>query len=154
MLPLDKKAALEKIIDFDCKHINTHGGSLRVYVKNFRIKYETFDDPKYYSLFRFMDRVRKKKYKTIMKILKHKIKGKKIIGYGAPAKSTTLLNYFGIGKDMIDCIIDDSSLKQGFYTPGTHIPIVKKASKFDLVHILAWNFSESIKKAHPEYVYI
>ena len=74
--------------------------------------------------------------------------GKKIAGYGAPAKATTLMYHFNIGQEIIDFIIDDSPLKQGLYSPGRHISIVsgaeinKRSPNFLLV--LAWNFAEAI----------
>ncbi len=75
--------------------------------------------------------------------------GKSIAGYGAPTKSTTLMNYFELNEDLIDYIIDDNPLKQGKYSPLLHIPIVSSdylvgASQPDYLLILAWNFAESI----------
>jgi len=72
-----------------------------------------------------------------------------IIGFGAPAKGNTLLNYFGINTQLLDYIVDDSPLKQGLYTPGTHIPVVNSrklnsSPKPDYILILAWNFADSI----------
>ena len=74
-----------------------------------------------------------------------KKKDKKIVGYGAPAKSNTLLNYFKIDSKILDFIIDDSPYKQGLYTPGTHIRVESSKSldtaKPDYIFILAWNFA-------------
>lgn len=74
--------------------------------------------------------------------------GKKIIGYGASARSSTMLNYCGIDVSKISVIADQNELKQGLFTPGTHIPIVSPASAMsespDIVLILAWNFTEEI----------
>ena len=50
--------------------------------------------------------------------------GKKVVGYGAPAKGSTLLEFLEIDPDLLDYIVDRSSLKQGCYTPGSHIPVV------------------------------
>lgn len=83
-------------------------------------------------------------------LTKHKEDGKTIVGYGAPAKATTLLHYFGIGSDIVDFIVDDSPLKVGRFMPGNHIPIVRSEELYrespDVVLILAWNFAESIIK--------
>jgi hypothetical protein len=75
----------------------------------------------------------------------------KLIGYGASARSSTMLNFAGIGADLIECVIDRNPIKQGLYTPGTDIPIVsyedglKKAEGANIV-LLAWNFEEEIVK--------
>ncbi|CUW38103.1 SAM-dependent methyltransferase [Magnetospirillum sp. XM-1] len=77
-----------------------------------------------------------------------KAQGKRIGGFGAPAKATTLMYHFGIGPELIDFIIDDSPLKQGLYSPGMHIPVVSSADGFakkpDYLVILAWNFAQAI----------
>jgi len=80
---------------------------------------------------------------------------KKIIGYGAAAKTTTLLNYFNIKNNSIETIIDDNPLKQKKFTPGTHIPIKASnhiyLSKPDYIIILAWNYSDHIIKIHNKF---
>jgi SAM-dependent methyltransferase len=79
---------------------------------------------------------------------KLKAEGKRIGGFGAPAKATTLMYHFGIGPDLVDFIIDDSPLKQGLFSPGMHIPVVSSADGFakkpDYLVILAWNFAQAI----------
>ena len=79
---------------------------------------------------------------------KLKDEGKRIGGFGAPAKATTLMYHFGIGPELVDFIIDDSPLKQGLYSPGMHIPVVSSADGFarkpDYLVILAWNFARTI----------
>jgi len=84
-----------------------------------------------------------------------KMQGKSIAGYGAPTKSTTLLTYFGLGKDIIDYIVDDNPLKQGKYTPGLHIPIMVVEELYkrmpDYLVVLSWNFAEPIMAKHQEY---
>ena len=81
--------------------------------------------------------------------------GRTVVGYGAPAKSTTLLEFLGIGQDTISYIVDRSPLKQGRYTPGTHIPIVPTERLLedqpDYVLLLAWNFVDEIMKQQKEY---
>jgi SAM-dependent methyltransferase len=77
-----------------------------------------------------------------------KADGKRIAGFGAPAKATTLLYHFGIGPDLIDFIIDDSPLKQGLFTPGMHIPVLPGTAiaerRPDYLVLLAWNFAQPI----------
>ncbi|RAU23594.1 SAM-dependent methyltransferase [Paramagnetospirillum kuznetsovii] len=74
--------------------------------------------------------------------------GKRIAGFGAPAKATTLMYHFGIGPDLVDFIIDDSPLKQGLFTPGMHVPVLSSSAiaeqKPDYLVILAWNFAAAI----------
>jgi hypothetical protein len=78
--------------------------------------------------------------------------GKRIAGFGAPAKATTLLYHLGITPQLVDFIVDDSPLKQGRYTPGMHIPVVPAQAlydrKVDYAVILAWNFAEAIMQKH------
>ena len=77
-----------------------------------------------------------------------KADGRSIAGYGAPAKATTLLGNFGLGPETIDFIVDDSPLKQGLLTPGSHIPVVSSDAlndrRPDYLLLLAWNFADSI----------
>lgn len=146
---------------FDVKRVASHGGSVRIFVKrleaNYRIKPAVKDltqleikkglDKKMTYL-NFARRIKKNKKNLKLLLRKIKTKKKKIVGYGAPAKGNTLLNYFGIGPETMDYIVDDSPLKQGLYTPGTHIPVLSpaklKADDIDFLFILAWNFADSI----------
>ena len=94
-----------------------------------------------------------KKVQTIRENVKRNINklksnGKKMIGYGSPAKATTALNYFGISKE-IDFIVEDNKLKQGKFVPGVKIPINSKEKVIDKNNnmlVLAWNFFKDIKK--------
>jgi len=74
--------------------------------------------------------------------------GKTIVGYGAPGKSTTLLNFHNIGPDILDFITDTTFAKQETYTPGTHIPVVSPeilAKKIpDYILLLSWNYADAI----------
>lgn len=98
----------------------------------------------------FQTKLIKGKGDLVDALTRYKEEGKSIVAYGAPAKATTLLHYYGIGTDIIDFVVDDSPLKVGKYMPGNHIPIVESAELFrknpDYVLILAWNFGESIMK--------
>lgn len=83
---------------------------------------------------------------------KLKREGKRIAGFGAPAKATTLLYHLGITPQLVDFIVDDSPLKQGRYTPGMHIPVLPAQAlydrKVDYAVILAWNFADAIMQKH------
>lgn len=89
--------------------------------------------------------------------LLHRIKrdGKRIVVYGASAKSTTLLNYFGIGAEILDYVVDRSTVKQGYYTPGTHLlirpPEDLLKTQPDYVLLLTWNFADEILSQQAEY---
>lgn len=84
-----------------------------------------------------------------------KTDGKSVVAYGAPAKGSTLLEFLGIDRDTVAYIVDRSPLKQGRYTPGTHIPIVSPERLLDdqpdYVLLLAWNFVEEIMEQQSEY---
>jgi hypothetical protein len=78
--------------------------------------------------------------------------GKKVVGYGAPGKGNTLLNYCGIREDFLDFTVDVSPHKYGRYTPGTRIPIrhpdALREAKPDFVLILPWNLQKEIVAKH------
>ena len=85
-----------------------------------------------------------------------KADGRRLAGYGAPAKGSTLLEFFGVGPDLLDFIADRSPLKQGRFTPGSHIPIVAPERLLeepspDHVLLLAWNFEEEILAQQAEF---
>ena len=93
----------------------------------------------------------------LMALLKSmRASGKRIAGFGAPAKATTLMYQFDMGPDMIDFIVDDSPLKQDLFSPGMHIPVLPSEALYskrpDAVVVLAWNFAEPIIKKHAAFV--
>ena len=81
--------------------------------------------------------------------------GKRVVGYGAPAKGNTLLNYCGIDADWMAYVVDKNPLKVGLWTPGTHIPVEPVETLLrdqpDHVLILAWNFAEEIMQQQQLY---
>ncbi len=84
-----------------------------------------------------------------------KKRGKRIAGFGAPAKATTLMVHFGLGPDTIEFIVDDSPLKQGLFSPGLHVPVLPSAAIYerrpDYLLILAWNFARPIMDKHARF---
>jgi len=84
-----------------------------------------------------------------------KAQGKRVAGFGAPAKATTLMYHFGLGLDLIEFIADDSPLKQGLYTPGLHVPVLAADAIYqkrpDYLLILAWNFARPIMNKHARF---
>lgn len=95
----------------------------------------------------------KEDFRDRISILKNN--GAKIVGYGAPAKATTLMYEFGISSEDISFIIDDSPLKQGLLTPGKHVPVISSQDaseiQYDCLVILAWNFAEQIMKKNSDF---
>ena len=96
----------------------------------------------------FRSRVEESKEKLVSLLSELKSQGKRIAGYGATSKSTTVLNYCGIGPALIDYVADTTPIKQGKFTPGMRIPIREpealRAARPDYVLILPWNLREEI----------
>ena len=145
----------------DVQHVSSHGGSMRVFfagknsthavkpaVQSFLKEEDTLHLGDADTYRKFFKGIIANKAKLLSLLTELKEKGKRIVGYGAPAKSTTLLSFFGIGREYLTYVVDDSPYKQGLYTPGTHIPVVGgdalTQDKPDFMLILAWNFAESI----------
>ena len=148
---------------FRSEKINTHGGSLRVYIKkDKKVKIENsikkmlkeeeiFGIKKYETYKKFGEKVYKIRENVIKNLKQLKEKNKLIIGYGAPAKATTALNFFGVTKE-IDFIVEDNKLKHNKFIPGVKIPIRNKSfikDKKNTVVVLAWNFFKDIVKNNP-----
>ena len=148
---------------FDVDKTDTHGGSLRIFAQHknghhkksnnvglFLQEEEKAHLHEIATFQKFSEKIERNK-KSLLELLQSlKSKNKRIAGYGAPAKGNTLLNYFGIGPETLDYIVDDSKWKQGLYTPGMHIPVVSaeelRRNRPDYILILAWNFADSIIK--------
>ena len=148
---------------FRAEKVNTHGGSIRVYIKkDKKVKIEqsvkkmleeeeVFGIKDFKTYQKFAEKVYKIRENVLINLKKLKDKNNKIIGYGAPAKATTALNFFGISKE-IDFIVEDNKLKHNKYIPGVKIPIKSKSEvkdKKNITIVLAWNFYKDIKKNNP-----
>jgi SAM-dependent methyltransferase len=149
---------------FDVEELTTHGGSLRIYGCHYgdrskpvskrvldiqdREKREGFDQIERY--FTFSEKVKETKRTLLSFLIGAKQEGKTIVGYGAPGKGNTLLNYCGIRTDFLDYTVDRNPYKQGKLLPGTRIPIFHpdriRETKPDFLLILPWNFKEEIMK--------
>jgi SAM-dependent methyltransferase len=158
----EKIFAAQGLTLFDVEELPTHGGSLRIYARHADdttkpvtaraqelrrreidagfLRLETYAG--------FGDRVKETKRKLLHFLIDAKRAGKTVVGYGAPGKGNTLLNYCGIRTDFIDFTVDRSTYKQGMFLPGTHIPIHHpdriRETKPDYVLILPWNFKDEI----------
>lgn len=144
---------------FDLEFVPVHGGSIRMFfgkkgvilneefIKRIIARDKNITDSKEFH--EFPKRIEKNKQEFLKFVAGEKKKGKRFIGYGAPAKMATLTNYYDIPANTIDYIIDDASAKQNKFSPGKHIKIVPSLP--DLAHcthdymiIFAWNFADSI----------
>ena len=107
------------------------------------------------TFYKFDKKIRLVRGKLNKLVCKLKDQGKTIAGFGAPTKATTLMAHFNLDEKVLDFIVDDNPLKQGLYTPITHIPILSAEALYELqpdyVLVLAWNFAEPIMKAHQMY---
>ena len=147
---------------FDVEELSTHGGSLRIYacheedtskgvterVPELRAREEAANFAKLETYFTFGEKVKETKRKLLDFLISAKRKGKNVVGYGAPGKGNTLLNYCGIRTDFMDYTVDRNPYKQGKFLPGTHIPIFEpdriRRTKPSYVMILPWNFKDEI----------
>jgi SAM-dependent methyltransferase len=152
---------------FDIEKLSIHGGSLRLFighagkhviskrVQDFLDKESEIDlfNPSRYLA--FMERLHRLKEDLRATLDQIKNEGKSIVAYGASAKGTTLLNFFGIGKDTIKFVVDRSPVKQGLFTPGTHLEIkdadTLKQESPDYTLLLTWNFVDEILAQQSEY---
>ena len=147
---------------FDVERLPTHGGSLRIYachdddaplatipaVAELRAEElaEGLGDLATYG--QFKERVEETKRRILDFLIVAKRQGKRIVGYGAPGKGNTLLNYCGIRTDFLEFTVDRNPIKQGKFTPGTHIPILSpdaiRKARPDFIFILPWNLKDEI----------
>jgi SAM-dependent methyltransferase len=150
---------------FDVEELPTHGGSLRIYARHAQnealpvgprvggLRQREIDEG-FLTLERYSGfdaQVKATKRKLLTFLIDAKAHGKKIVGYGAPGKGNTLLNYCGIRTDFLDFTVDANPYKQGKFTPGTRIPILApdniRAARPDYVLILPWNLKDEISSA-------
>jgi ubiquinone/menaquinone biosynthesis C-methylase UbiE len=147
---------------FDVEELLTHGGSLRIYARHedddskpisdraIALKQRELDYgfTKMETYQNFAAQVEETKRKLLEFLIKVKREGKTVVGYGAPGKGNTLLNYCGIRTDFLDYTVDRNPYKHGKFLPGTHIPIYSPdkiaQTKPDYVLILPWNFKDEI----------
>ena len=159
---VEKIFAFHGITLFDVEELSTHGGSLRIYgmhehnqkfivsdrVRLIKEKEHQAGLDKVDTYLQFSNQVMSTKRKLLSFLIELKNNGKTIVGYGAPAKGNTLLNYCGIRTDLLEYTCDRSPHKQGLFLPGTHIPIYHPdkitETKPDYVLILPWNLKDEI----------
>ena len=147
---------------FDVDRLATHGGSIRVYAThaenamqtisghvNEMLSEEASAGLESLATYRaFSDEVKKTKRALLRFLIYAREQGKSVVGYGAPAKGNTLLNYCGVRTDLLDYTVDRSPHKQGRFLPGVRLPIYPpekiRETKPDFVLILPWNIKEEV----------
>jgi 2-polyprenyl-3-methyl-5-hydroxy-6-metoxy-1,4-benzoquinol methylase len=161
-LTVEKVFAAHSLTLFDVEELSTHGGSLRIYarhsdnikldisdrVSELKIKEVASKLDRIDTYLDFTKQVESIKRQLLTFLVKAKNEGKSVVGYGAPAKGNTLLNYCGVRTDFIDYTVDRSPHKQGLFLPGTHILIMSPnwitETKPDYLLILPWNLRSEI----------
>ena len=164
LVPLFARHGLEI---FQVERLPIHGGSLRLFAGHRGAhstrpsvaallkeeKSKGMDALPYYES--FSARVSELKRALVDLLRQLKVEGKTIAAYGASAKGSTLLNYFGLGQETLDFVTDRSTYKQGRLTPGTHIPIVPPEElsrrRPDYTLLLTWNFADEILAQQQAY---
>ena len=144
---------------FDASLSPIHGGSIIGYITHVNKRKKTdrlekmLQEEKlsncnsFHVYIDFQNKIKKMKEDNLIFLEKQKKNKKTIYGFGAPVKGNTLLNYFGIGTDYIDCLVEKNKLRKDLYSPGMHIPIVMEdevKQNPSIYYVLAWNFKKEI----------
>jgi SAM-dependent methyltransferase len=163
---LDRLMASHALTITGVERLPIHGGSLRLFVAGAGAARQPAVDEllaeearlgmlafAYYG--DFADRVATLGRELTALLQRLKAEGHRLAAYGASAKGSTLLNVFGIGRDLLDFVVDRSTVKQGLFTPGTHLPILPPVALLerrpDLVLLLTWNFADEILAQQASY---
>lgn len=163
---VEKIFAAHGLVIFDVEELQTHGGSLRIFARHaedgtrpvcdgvgaLKQAEAQFGLGSLATYAGFTERIKATKREILEFLIDARRRGKSVVGYGAPGKGNTLLNYCGIRDDFLDYTVDRSPHKQGRYTPGTHIPILSpemlRQTRPDYVLILPWNLKDEIVAMH------
>jgi 2-polyprenyl-3-methyl-5-hydroxy-6-metoxy-1,4-benzoquinol methylase len=153
---------------FDVEEIPTHGGSLRIFAKHasnsalpvgervsaLRRREQAAGLDRADTYRAFAEKVKATKRSLLRFLIDAREAGKRVVGYGAPAKGNTLLNYCGVRTDLLEYTVDRSPHKQGHFLPGTHIPVHApekiRETRPDYVLILPWNLKDEIMEQMAE----
>ena len=162
LLTVERIFATHGLTLFDVDELPTHGGSLRIYARHAeddgkivesrvrdlreRELATGLDRLEHYGM--FAEQVRETKRRILDFLIGARRRGKSVVGYGAPGKGNTLLNYCGIRTDFLDYTVDRNPYKHGKFLPGTHIPIYAPErileTRPDYLFILPWNLKDEI----------
>jgi hypothetical protein len=153
---------------FDVQIYPVQGNSLRVFVgkkgmhpilplvREFLLKEKNMGLDKFESYVKLEKKISALKSEVVDLLKKIKNEGKKIAGYGAPAKGNTLLNYFNIDADTLDYVTETLPTKIGLYTPGMHIPVADinwaRQNSPDFYFLLAWNYKDKILEKERDFI--
>ena len=161
---VERMLAAHQLEAYDVDELTTHGGSLRVYVRHQgatiaaasgreNLRKVRNDEARYgleniATYQRFGQEMRNRKFELLSFLIDAARTGKKVVGYGAPAKGNTLLNYCGIGPELLSYTVDRNPYKQEQYLPGINIPVYPperiEQDRPDYILILPWNIREEI----------
>lgn len=167
LLPLIPLFERHGLAIYDVERISIHGGSLRLFAARAGVQTRRpsvnalLDEERRHGLdsmrpyHDFSSRVHVLRDQLLAQLRSLKSKGSRIAAYGASAKGSTLLNFFGIDGSLLEFVVDRSTYKQGRLTPGTHLPILPAEALVermpDYTLLLTWNFSEEILRQQSEY---
>ncbi len=162
LITVEKIFAAHGLVLFDVDEIPTHGGSIRIYLR----QAEDFSKPvspavvslrerelaagldRMETYTKFAEKVKESKRALLELLIRLRREGKRVAGYGAPGKGNTLLNYCGIRTDFLEFTVDRNPYKHGRFLPGTHIPIYSPEQiqyrRPDYILILPWNLKTEI----------
>jgi 2-polyprenyl-3-methyl-5-hydroxy-6-metoxy-1,4-benzoquinol methylase len=145
---------------FDAYLSPIHGGSMIGFIthqakavppsarlQKLRAQEDTEQSNSLVTYLKFAERIRRMKQENLAYLDAAKKKGKRIYGMGAPVKGNTLLNYFGIGRQYLDCLVEKNELRRGLFSPGQHLEVLiekELATLPDIYYVLAWNFKKEI----------
>ncbi|MCT7376943.1 class I SAM-dependent methyltransferase [Chelativorans salis] len=169
LLSLVKLGAFFDLTVVDVHRLGVHGGSMRVFLKRSaaataikRIVKEMLTEERDAGVLSmqtyraFSSRIEEIQDDLTTRLAEMKDQGLRIAGYGAPAKGNTLLNFFKIGPETLDYLVDRNPLKQGLYSPGMKIPIrppeTLEEDRPDILLVLAWNFFDEIQQQQSAFL--
>jgi hypothetical protein len=152
---------------FDAYLAPIHGGSMMAFVshtgrkqaterlQNLRAEEDRAGSNRFETYRRFARDIEQMKQENLDYLRQARADGKRIYGLGAPVKGNTLLNYFQVGPDLVEALIERNPLRRGMFSPGMHIPILiedEVKNEPDVYYVLAWNFKKEILERYKDLI--